>query len=77
MADNDDFNHLVRRTAAFTLAFFAGLVFGIILLTSGDYIPGAIIVVATLAGLATQIPIIHKLYSEGPGPSPPRGKPTS
>jgi hypothetical protein len=42
-----------------TLVF--GLAFGVILLAGGDWIPGGIIVAATLIGLAVEIPVIAKL----------------
>jgi hypothetical protein len=77
MATREDFNHQVRRTAIMTLAFAAGLVFGIILLATGDWIPGGIIVAATVVGLAVQIPVIQKLCSTELPPSPPTSKPVS
>jgi hypothetical protein len=70
------FNRLVRRTAFMSVAFLAGLAFGIILLVGRDWIPGGIIVAATLVGLAAQIPVIRRLCSEGPAPTPPRSRPT-
>jgi hypothetical protein len=75
MTNREDFNHQVRRTAIMTVAFAAGLVFGIILLASGDWIPGGIIVAATIVGLAVQIPVIRKLCSTELPPSPPTSKP--
>jgi hypothetical protein len=60
-----------------TVAFVVGLVFGIILLADGDWIPGGIIVAAGLIGLDVQIPLIRKLCSGGPAPSSPRSKPAS
>jgi hypothetical protein len=77
MANREDFNQQVRRTAIITLAFAAGLVFGIILLASGDWIPGGIIVASTVIGLAVQIPVIRKLCSTERPPSPPTSKPVS
>jgi hypothetical protein len=77
VADKADFNRQVRRTAFMTVALLAALVFGIVVLVGGDWIPGGIIVAATLIGLAKQIPVIRKLCSEGVAPSPPRSKPTS
>ena len=69
MTDKQEFNRLVRRTAATTVALAFGLLFGIILLAGGDWIPGGITVAATLVGLTVQIPLIHKLCT---GPSPRR-----
>jgi hypothetical protein len=76
VAHQEDFTRLARQTAFMTVALLAALVFGIVLLASGDWVPGGIIVAATLVGLGRQIPIIWKLCSEGPAPSPPKSKPT-
>ena len=75
MANREEFNHEVRRTAILTVALAAALVFGIIVLASGDWIPGGIIVASTLVGLAREIPVIRKLCSTDFGPSPPKSKP--
>jgi predicted tellurium resistance membrane protein TerC len=75
MLDKDEFNRQVRRTAFLTVGLAAALVFGIITLVSGDWLPGAVIVVATLVGLVRQVPVIRRLCSEGPSPSPPGQKP--
>ena len=77
MANREQFNHQVRRTAILTVALAAALVFGIIVLASGDWIPGAIIVASTLVGLAREIPVIRKLCSTDSGPAPPKTKPVS
>lgn len=77
MANREDFNHQVRRTAITTLAFAAGLVFGIILLASNDWVPGGIIVAATVVGLAVEIPVIRKLCTTELPPSPPKSKPVT
>jgi hypothetical protein len=78
VANKADFNRQVRRTASMTVALLAALVFGIVVLVGGDWIPGGIIVAATLIGLAKQIPVIRKLCREEVvAPSPPRSKPTS
>ena len=76
MAEEQDFNRQVRRTAFTTVALVAGLVFGIILLATGDWIPGAVIVAAAVIGLAVEIPVIRKLCGTGDLPSPPRSSPT-
>jgi hypothetical protein len=70
-----DFNRRLWRTALLTVGLLAALMFGIIVLAGSDWIPGAIIVAASLIGLARQIPIIAKLC-RGAAPSPPHGKPT-
>ena len=75
MAGKEKFNRQVRRTAFLTVGLAAALVFGIIVLISGDWIPGTIIVAATLIGLANQVPVIRRLRSEASSPSPPRHKP--
>jgi len=71
----EDFNRRVWRAALLTVGLTGALIFGAIALAGGAWIPGVIIVVASLIGLAGQIPIIAKLCG-GPGPSPPHGKPT-
>jgi hypothetical protein len=72
MADKDEFNRQVRRTAFLTVGLVAALVFGIILLVTGDWIPGTIMVAASLIGLARQVPVIRRLCSGESSPSPPR-----
>jgi hypothetical protein len=50
------------RTALATLSFAAGLVFGAILIVvDHDWIPGSIIVGASLVGLAAQLPGTRRL----------------
>lgn len=71
MPEREGFNREARRTAFLTVGLIAALVFGIIVLVSGDWIPGTIIIVATLIGLANQVPIIRRLRSEESSPSPP------
>jgi len=71
----ENFNRRVWRTALLTVGLLAALIFGIIVLAGSDWIPGTIIVAASLIGLAGQIPIIAKLCS-GAAPSPPHGKQT-
>jgi hypothetical protein len=71
----DEFNRQVRVTALLTVGLLAALIFGIIVLAGGDWIPGTVIASASLIGLARQIPVINKLCRQAP-PSPPHGKPT-
>ena len=61
MTDKQEFNRQVRRAAVMTVALGFALLFGIIVLAGGDWIPGAIIVAAALVGLAREIPLIRKL----------------
>ena len=75
MNAKDEFNKQVRLTALLTVGLLAALIFGIFVLAGGDWIPGTIIVAASLLGLARQIPVINKLCRHAP-PSPPHGKPT-
>ena len=75
MTAREDFKRRAWRTALLTVGLLAALIFGAIVLAGGDWIPGAIIVVASVIGLATQIPIIARLCS-GAAPSPPHGNPT-
>jgi hypothetical protein len=63
-------------TALLTVALLAALIFGIFVLAGGDWIPGTVIVVAGVVGLARQIPVIHRLCRPAP-PSPPHGGPTA
>lgn len=77
MANQEDFNRQVRRTAVMTLALAAALVFGIIVLASGDWIPGGVIVAATVVALARELPVIRKLCSSESRPLPPKRKPVS
>lgn len=72
---NDEFNRQVRQTALLTVALLAALVFGVIVLAGADWIPGTLIVAASLVGLARLIPTIARLCRHAP-PSPPRGTPT-
>jgi hypothetical protein len=51
---------------ALTVGLTAALAFGILVLARGDWIPGGIIVVAAIAGLARQVPAIRKLHREQP-----------
>jgi hypothetical protein len=66
----EEFNRQVRRTAFLTVGLFAALIFGIIVLAGGDWIPGTVIVAASLIGLAGQISVINRLCRQAP-PSPP------
>lgn len=75
MADHHDFNHQVWRIALLTVALFACLVFGITVLASGDWLPGGIIVAASIAGLARSVPVIRELCSTGDTGSPRKQKP--
>ena len=75
MTAKDEFNRQVRLTALLTVGLLAALIFGLIVLAGGDWIPGTVIVAASLIGLARQIPVVNKLCRQAP-PSPPHGKPT-
>jgi hypothetical protein len=66
----EEFNRQVRRAAFLTVGLFAALIFGIIVLAGGDWIPGTVIVAASLIGLAGQISVINRLCHRAP-PSPP------
>lgn len=75
MTAKENFNQRAWRTALLTVALLAALIFGIVVLAGSDWIPGAIIVAASLIGLAKQIPVIAGLCN-GAAPSPPHGKPS-
>jgi hypothetical protein len=51
-----DFSKRALRTALLIVGLLAALIFGILVLVGSDWIPGAIIVAASLIGLASQIP---------------------
>ena len=61
MTAQQQFNREVRRTAVTTVALSFALLFGIIVLAGGDWLPGGIIVAAALVGLSRQVPLIRKL----------------
>ena len=71
----DEFNRQVRQWALLAVALLAALIFGVVVLAGGDWIPGTVIVAASLIGLARQIPIVSKLCNQTP-PAPPHGKST-
>jgi hypothetical protein len=75
VAAKEEFNRQVRRTALLSVGLFAALIFGIIVLAGGDWIPGTLIVVGAAIGLAREIPVINRLCRQGPAP-PPHGTPT-
>ena len=74
MTTKDHVNRQARQTALLSVALLAALIFGIVVLVGGDWIPGTIIVSASLIGLARQITIISKLCNQTP--APPHGKST-
>jgi hypothetical protein len=69
--DKEEFDRQVRRTAVMSVALAAALVFGSIVLAGGDWIPGGIIVAATVIGLSQQIATIRRLCCEPAGPFSP------
>jgi hypothetical protein len=73
--EKEKWNRLVRRTAFLTVALAAALVFGIVVLASGDWLPGTVIIVASLVGLVREVPVIRRLCSTPP-PEPPRSAQT-
>ena len=70
----EDFNRQVRRAAFLTVALMPALVFGVIVLARGDWLPGGVIVASSVIALASQIAVLRKLYSKGPPAAPPRSK---
>ena len=75
MTAHDDLKRQVLRTALLTIGLLAALIFGIIVLAGGDWIPGTIIVVSSLIGLVGQIRVINRLCRQAP-PSAPHGTTT-
>ena len=76
MTENGDVKRLAVRTALVTVGILATLVFGIITLASGDWVPGVTIVVASLVALGAQIPVIRRLCSDPAAPSATTRNPT-
>lgn len=72
MTAKNEFNRQVRQTAFLTVALLFALIFGLIVLAGGDWIPGTLIVAASVIGLARVIPTINRLCRQAP-PSPPHG----
>ena len=72
MANHQDISHQVWRTASITVALGACLIFGIVVLATGDWLPGGIIVAASTVGLAREIPMIRNLCSVGYQESSPK-----
>ena len=72
MAHHHSFNHQVWQAAILTVALGACLIFGIIVLAGADWIPGSIIVVASTAGLAREVPVIRTLCRDASKSSPQR-----
>ena len=68
MTAKNEFTRQVRQAVLLTVALSAALIFGITVLAGGDWIPGAIIVAASLIGLARQIPVINRLCRQTPPP---------
>lgn len=75
MTAKDEFNRQVRRTALLTVGLVAALIFGVVVLAGGDWMPGTLIVVASVIGLARQVPVITRLCRQAP-PTAPHGTPT-
>lgn len=61
MMTSEDFKRQVWQAAIISVALAACLVFGIVVLASGDWLPGGIIVAASSVGLAREVPVIRKL----------------
>jgi hypothetical protein len=77
MSSRRQFTQQVRRTAILTVGLAACLIFGIVVLASGDWLPGGIIVAASAAGLAREVPVIRRLCSTDLPPPPTNRKPVS
>lgn len=72
MANHHNFNHQVRRAAILAVALADCLIFGIIVVVGGDWLPGGVIVGASTIGLAREIPVIRRLCSTGYTASRPK-----
>jgi branched-subunit amino acid ABC-type transport system permease component len=75
MAEGEHVNRGTWTAVLVLVALVAALIFGITVLIGGDWIPGTIIVAATLIGLITQVGTIRRLRREGSAAAPPRHKP--
>jgi hypothetical protein len=75
ISDKEEFTRKVRHTALLTVALLFTLVFGIIVLARADWVPGTLIVAASVTGLARMIPTINRLCRQAP-PSPPHSRST-
>jgi uncharacterized membrane protein YjjP (DUF1212 family) len=64
--------HQMGPTVSLIVALACALIFGIVVLAGGDWIPGTIIVVASGVGLARQVPIIQRRRSHGSSGMPTR-----
>ena len=53
-----------RRAVLLTVALAAAFVFGILVLASGDWLPGTVIVVASAAGLLQQIAVLRQPHAQ-------------
>ena len=73
MTVKGDLAREARLATILVVGLSAALVFGIIVLAGGDWLPGTIIVVASLIGLARQIPVITRSRRQRP-PSAPHGR---
>jgi hypothetical protein len=76
VTDTENWTRQVRRAAVLTIALAAALVFGVVVLAGGDWIPGTIILVSSVVGLAREVPVIRRLCSS-PVPGPPKSTPSS
>ena len=63
---------MTRRAMFLVVSLVGAGIFGIILLADGDWLPGGIIVAASLTGLAVKIPVIRGLSRGGSTPSAPK-----
>ena len=70
MTAKDEVNRQVLRTTLLTVGLLAALIFGILVLAGGDWLPGTLIVASSLIGLVSQVQVINKLCHHVP-PSPP------
>jgi hypothetical protein len=73
MGAKEEWNRQVRRTASLTVALAGTLVFGILVLAGGDWVPGTVIVVASSVGLLREAPVIRRLCSR-PAPGGPEAR---
>lgn len=72
MVHQHDVDGQVWRAAILTVALAACFVFGAVVLASGDWLPGGIIVAASAVGLVREVRTIRSVCSTTYSPSPPK-----
>jgi hypothetical protein len=72
MTEKQKHTHAPAAMALLAVGLAAALVFGALVLASGDWLPGTIIVVAAAVGLVREVPALRRLRGAA---RPPTGTP--